>query len=422
MFVTSTPAPDRLRTSHVSVLVVFGLAGVTFAAWTARIADAKAQLGLSPGQLGVMLLFASAGSLLALPSAGRIVGRFGAAQSVRIGIASAVVGMVGSGLGVSVAHSRWVVSAALFFVGMGVGVWDVSMNLEGATVERLLGRTTMPHYHAAFSGGTVLSALIGAAMSWGHVSVLVHLVLTMVVVVGVAAWALRAFLPREVEGNGGGEVEADVEKAVTSDPAGVSAGPAPLPLRPDSAAGSAWRERRTLSIGLVVLAAAFTEGTANDWLSVGFVEGHGVPHWAGVLAFAVFLTFMTVGRLLGTRILDSYGRVVVVRATFALAVVGALLVVFGPTWLAYAGAAVWGVGASLGFPVGMSASADDPVRAAARMSTVATIGYAAFIAGPPLLGFLGDHFGVLRSLLVVGAILALAILVVPAVREPERAA
>lgn len=406
MTMTAAPtlSPARLRSTHVSVLVVFALAGVAFAAWTSRIADAKAQLGLSAGQLGVMLLFASAGSLLALPSAGRIVGRFGAARAVQIGISSAVVGMVGTGLGVNVAHSRWVVSAALFFVGMGVGVWDVAMNLEGATVERLLGRTTMPHYHAAFSGGTVVSALFGAAFSWGGVAILLHLVLAMAVVVGVGIWQLRLFLPRELEDK--------AESTPTSDAATgvVSARPV-----------SAWRERRTLAIGLVVLAAAFAEGTANDWLSVGFVEGHGVPHWAGVLAFAVFLTFMTVGRLLGTRILDSYGRVAVVRATFALAVLGALIVVFGPTWLAYAGAAVWGVGASLGFPVGMSASADDPMRAAARMSTVATIGYAAFIAGPPLLGFLGDHFGVLHALLVVGGMLALAILVIPAVREPDRA-
>ena len=68
----------------------------------------------------------------------------------------------------------------------------------------------------------------------------------------------------------------------------------------------------------------------------------------------------------------------------------------------------------------MSAAADDPERAAARISVVATIGYTAFIAGPPLLGFLGDHFGILRSLLAVGALLVLALLVLPAVREPER--
>jgi cyanate permease len=81
------------------------------------------------------------------------------------------------------------------------------------------------------------------------------------------------------------------------------------------------------------------------------------------------------------------------------------------------GAAIWGVGASLGFPVGISASADDPARAGARMSVVATIGYTAFIAGPPLLGFLGDRFTVLRSLAVVTVIVALAMLVIPATRE-----
>ena len=87
-------------------------------------------------------------------------------------------------------------------------------------------------------------------------------------------------------------------------------------------------------------------------------------------------------------------------------------------WLAFVGAAVWGVGAALGFPVGMSASADDAERAAARMSVVATIGYVAFLAGPPVLGLLGDQVGVLHSLLVVGALALLALAVVPAVREP----
>jgi MFS family permease len=175
-------------------------------------------------------------------------------------------------------------------------------------------------------------------------------------------------------------------------------------------------------IGLVVLAAAFTEGSANDWISVGFVEGHELPRWAGVLALATFLTFMTAGRVLGTRLLDRYGRVPVLQVTFALAALGSLLVIFGNVPLAYLGTAVWGVGASLGFPVGMSASADDPARAGARMSVVATIGYTAFIAGPPLLGFLGDQFTVLRALFAVTAMVALAMAVIPATRKPEPAA
>ncbi|HBX82773.1 MAG TPA: MFS transporter, partial [Propionibacteriaceae bacterium] len=119
------------------------------------------------------------------------------------------------------------------------------------------------------------------------------------------------------------------------------------------------------------------------------------------------------GRILGTRLLDSFGRIPVLRAMFASAIVGCLLVVFGPPWLAFIGAAIWGVGASLGFPVGMSAAADEPHRAHSRLSVVSTIGYLAFLAGPPLLGFLGDRVGVLRSLLVVAVISAAALLVVP---------
>ncbi len=128
---------------------------------------------------------------------------------------------------------------------------------------------------------------------------------------------------------------------------------------------------------------------------------------------------MTVGRVGGTWLLDRYGRVLVLRITLSLAVIGALLVVFGSTPIAYAGAACWGIGSSLGFPLGMSAAADDPVHAAARVSVVSTIGYLAFLAGPPLLGVLGDYVGVLRALLVVGAMVALALLAVPATREPR---
>jgi MFS family permease len=181
---------------------------------------------------------------------------------------------------------------------------------------------------------------------------------------------------------------------------------------------SAWLEPRTLLIGLIVLSAAFAEGTANDWMAVAFVDGHQLSNAMGVVAFAVFLVFMTAGRILGTGLLDRYGRVTVLRILFAMAIVGCLLVVFGPTWLAFIGAAIWGVGASLGFPVGMSAAADDPARAPMRLSVVATIGYTAFLAGPPFLGFLGDHLGVLRALIVVGAISLIAILIVP-VTKPQ---
>ncbi len=397
-------APSRVRAARTAVLVVFALNGVAFMTFASRIADSKAALGLSAGQLGTTLFAASVGSVTALPFAGRIADRIGAATAVAVGLAVAVVGLLGVAAAVDLAHSRWLMAIGLYFLGMGVGLWDVSMNLEGAAVERQLGRSVMPHFHAAFSGGTVLSALVGSVMSWAAVPLLAHYAGALVLTVVLVLWARRSFLPREVELESV-EGGADPPDRVPATSTG--------PDRPRSA----WLEPRTLMIGLVVLAAGFTEGAANDWLSVGFVEGHALPAWAGILALATFLVFMTAGRLLGTRALDRYGRIPVLRVTFLLAALGSLLVVFGPTPVAYGGAAIWGLGACLGFPVGMSASADDPPRAGARMSVVATIGYTAFIAGPPLLGYLGDHFTVLRSLLAVTAMVALAMLVIPATAE-----
>lgn len=399
---------ERVVSARTAVLIVFALAGVAFATWASRIADAKAGLDLSAGQLGATLFAMSAGSMLAMPSTGRIVNRFGIAPAIRVGMIIGVLGFAVVGAGVDFAESRLVVGLGLFLIGSGIGVWDVAMNLEGASVERLLGQTVMPKFHAAFSGGTVASALVGSGMSWAEVPLLPHLLVSALLVTVLGFWAMRNFLPRDIE-------EAEADRAEQAEHAVEAA-----PSSPSARTRSAWLEPRTLLIGLVTLVAAFTEGTANDWLAVAFVEGHELPAWAGVLAFATFLSSMTIGRLLGTRWLDTYGRVPVLRVTLALAVLGSALVIFGNAWMAFIGAAIWGIGVSLGFPVGMSASADDPARAGARMSVVATIGYLAFIAGPPALGFLGDHVGVLRSLLAVGTMALLVQVILESVREPAR--
>lgn len=388
-----TLTPRRVTSARNGDLVVFALNGFALASWMSRIPDVKQILHLTPGTLSVLLLAVSAGSLIGLPLAGRLAHRYGAESIVRLGLALAMSGELLAAIAVQFAGSPWWVVPGLLFVGLGNGVWDVSQNLEGTRIETALGKAIMPWFHAAFSGGTVVAALIGAAMTALKVPILVHIGIIVVLAVVAVLWGTGQFLPTHVD-----EPLAEGEtKPVVK---------------------SAWLEPRTLLIGLIVLSAAFAEGTANDWMAVAFVDGHQLSNAMGVVAFAVFLVFMTAGRILGTGLLDRYGRVTVLRILFAMAIVGCLLVVFGPTWLAFIGAAIWGVGASLGFPVGMSAAADDPARAPMRLSVVATIGYTAFLAGPPFLGFLGDHLGVLRALIVVGAISLIAILIVP-VTKPQ---
>ena len=127
-------------------------------------------------------------------------------------------------------------------------------------------------------------------------------------------------------------------------------------------------------------------------------------------------------RFLGTWLLDRFGRVAVLRLCTALAIAGLAIFCLVPNLpIALGGAVLWGMGAALGFPVGMSAASDEPMKAAARLSVVSTIGYTAFLVGPGVLGLLADAVGTRNSLLVILVPLVVGLLVIPAARPPRAA-
>ena len=374
-----------------STYLVFAVSGFGFASWASRIPQVKQHLELDPSALGLLLLAIAAGSVVALPLAGTIVARWG---SRRTAMAMAMLSTVAL-LTVAFGYLAGVapVAAGLFGFGVSAGVWDVAMNVQGAAVERRLGRSIMSRFHAAWSLGAVTGALIGAVAVALGVPVTVHLAVA-ALAEGPVVWVVaRSFVP-DVPETTGRTAEA-------------------------GSALAAWREPRTVLIGVFVLAFAFAEGSGNDWISVAVIEDYRAPATLGTLAFAVFLAAMTGGRWFGAGLIDRYGRVPVTRALAAVAVAGVALFIVGPALpAAFAGAVLWGGGTSLGFPTGMSAAADDPALAAPRVGVTASIGYCAFLGGPPLIGFLGDHIEVRYALVCVAVLLALAIAIAPALRPP----
>ncbi len=375
---TQTATRPQLKAAAAATFLIFGINGLVFASWAARIPAVTEILHITSGQMGTLLLCVAVGSLIALPTAGHVVGRIGTANTVRA--AGLLAAAAGVGIALSLAAEAVPGTAiSLFFFGIGIGLWDVSQNIEGADVEHKLGRTIMPQFHAAFSGGAFIGALIGAGLSSLGIGLPAHLLVIAAVVAAATLLAPKYFL----------------EHIPAAEP---PAGEARKPR-----AASAWRDGRTLLIGVVVLGATLTEGAGNDWIAKAAVDGLDATESTGALLFAAFVLAMTAMRFFGGRAIDAYGRVAVLRASMAAAALGLGLFVFaGDIWLATAGAALWGTGAALAFPVGMSAAADDPKHAAARVSVVSTLGYIAFLAGPPLLGYLGDVIGIRMALLAIG--------------------
>lgn len=397
--------PRQVKTAAWAVFAIFVLAGFNFASWASRIPAVRDTFGFSEKDMGVLLLSMAIGSVSALPLSGAIMQRLGARNTIMAFGVVNTAGFLMTAYAVGV-ESSVLLRVALFVVGVGTGVWDAAMNLEGASVEQKLGYTIMPRLHAGFSFGTMMGA--GAAIvvtrlnvpfEW-HISVSILLSFAMVL------WCLRQFLPRE----------AAPERAAL-DPTDAR----PVAARAARGLGrtfGVWLEPRTLMIGLIVLAAALTEGAANDWVSLGVIDGFRTENYMGAIGLTVFLTSMTGMRLLGTGLLDRYGRVFVLRLTGVLAVLGLSVFALVPNvWVAMFGVAVWGMGAALGFPVGMSAASDDPLRAAARVSVVATMGYSAFFIGPPLIGFLAEHVGYRHALLVILVPLVLSLFLMNQARE-----
>jgi predicted MFS family arabinose efflux permease len=393
---TSQQSTDpRARTAARATAVAFIGAGFAFSSWASRIPQVKGELHLSASELGLALLGIAAGSVIAMPLTGQIIHRIGSRRTTTSMALLLSVALAAGALGFLSGVVPLV--AALFFFGFANGAWDVSMNVQAASVERALGRAIMSRFHAGYSIGTVGGALIGAAMVALDVPVTAHLLGVAVVVALTVPWAVQGYLPDD---------HSDESSPEATD------GPRPGPL-------AAWKELRTLLIGVCVLAFAFAEGTANDWISVAMIEDYGTRPSVGTLGFATFLAAMTTARWFGPAVLQRYGRVTAVRGLAAVNLVGLLLFVFGGlTPVAFVGALLWGAGVSLGFPVGMSAGADEPRRAAARVSVISSIGYCAFLGGPPLIGFLGQNLTVLRALVAVAVLLAVAVSLAGVLRAP----
>ena len=379
--------------------------GFGTSAWLSRLPDVRDDLGLTPATIGTMLLIASLGSLLTLPTSGPIVTKIGARASGRIGVAIWALGIVCAGIG-ALNVSIPLATLGLVLLAAGNGLWGATMNIEAGLVQAAVRRTVVPIIQAMYAVGMLGGALLGALASQMGLPLGAHLF-------GLAALELlacgtavgfyltkdevAALAPAQDKGDGG-EASSNKAKGLTR---------------------IAWREKQTVLIALMVMSAGLMEGAANDWLNLSMVDGYGYSTAAASAAFAFFLLMMTIVRFASPRLEARLGSPMLLRITFTGAVVGLLLVAFAPHHLfAVAGIALWGIGSALGFPLGISALSVDPVMTPARVSVLSTVNYGAALIGPPLLGLIADHIGYHRALAFVALPVLLAIVL--AGQVPDR--
>ncbi|GAA1890406.1 MFS transporter [Streptomyces durmitorensis] len=352
-----------LRSGRLATFVYFTLNGFLMGMWIVHIPAVEHRAGISHAVLGWLLLLLGAGAFAGMQLVGPLTDRFGARTVVPLSAALCSAAVVLPGL----ATSAWALGAALLVLGLGNGCLDVSMNAHAIQVERGYERPVMSAFHATFSIGGVLAALVGArTLSW---ELSPSLTLGAVALFGLAVAALAA--PALLR------PEADPTE--------------PDPTEPDSAAETSTRRRtprRIWMLAALALMLMLCEGVANDWSVLHLRDTLDAPAATAALAYGAFATAMTVGRLLADRIAARHGPVAVLRHGASVAAVGMTVAALSP-WipLALLGWTVFGIGLSGCIPQLFSAAGHaDQDAAGANVSRVAGLGYLGMLAGPAVIG------------------------------------
>jgi len=376
---TGTP-----RQARGAVAAIFFLNGLVFGEWAARIPAIRDRVGLSDGELGIVLACAAIGSILAMPVAGARAARIGSRRATRVAFA---LMCLASGV-IALAPSLPVLCALAFFYGASMGSLDVTMNAHGVAVERRYGRAILASFHASFSIGGLAGGAIGVFAAAIDLDVRAQLAIVAVISAAVGLTWSRRFL--------GGDADA-MDRAE------------PLFVRPP---------RRLLALGVLAFACLLIEGASADWSAVYLRDELGTTAAVAAIGFTAFSVTMTVGRVFGDRLVDRFGPEAIVRAGGSVAAIGfGLALVAAAPVAAIAGFACLGAGMSGVVPIVFRAAGHVPGMAAGLgLAAVSSTGYLGFLVGPPTIGGLAELTGLPTALFVLVVLAAAVALLAPTTR------
>jgi MFS family permease len=350
-----------------------------------RLPDLQAAMRIEEGALGFGLIGAAVGTLISLSFAGPLLERFGYRRSILLLIPL---------LSLAYACASFATGPLAFFllllpVGLIIGGIEIILNLEADRTEHMLGRRIMNRAHAFWSFGFFSAGIVSSLIAQTRLDVHWHLLLMVPVVVAGTALLLGRFDPAPQRS--GGSTEA-----------------APRFALPTLA---------ILVLVAVTLSAMIMEGAGIDWSAIYMKQIFEVSPFLAGFAVALGAGTQALTRFFADAFVERYSPTAVSRVLLIVLGIGTLMVFFAVSdWMALIGFALMGVGTSVIFPLAMSAAAQRTDRpAATNVASLAQISFVSFLLGPPLLGYVAEHFGirwsfgiglplVLLSLVFVGAL------------------
>jgi MFS family permease len=364
-----TEPTRETRLARIAVSAVFFLTGVGTANWAVRIPAVQAHLGLSDGRLGIALLGVSAGALLSMPLAGRLVARHGSRP------VAAAAALAFSAVLALPPHAPGLLALALSLLLLGItnGLLDVSMNAHAAALQQRYAQPIMGRVHAMYSFGGLVGAVVGGRIAARRVEASTHLALVGAVLAVAALVAARGMLP------------ADADAAPERSPV----------ARPT---------RALVALGVVAFCVLFGEGAMANWSAIYLRDVAGAGPGLAAAGFAAFSLMMASGRAVGDTLTVRLGAERLVRVGGALAALGiAVALGFRTPWAVAVGFGAVGAGLAASFPIVLATAARTPnVVPGAAIALVSMCGYSGLLAGPPIIGAVASWLTLPAGVGIVG--------------------
>lgn len=336
---------------------IFVLNGFVLGMWVVNIPEILDRTGTSKAQLGLLLLLLGGAALVGMQVAGRLVDRHGSRPVTVVSALLMCMALIGPALATDVLT----LAVALALLGLTNGGVDVAQNAHAVEVERGYGRPVMSAFHAFFSLGGLLAALLGGVLIAAGTDLRLSLGLAAATGIGLTLATRIGLLP-----------------------------PAPRePAEPADGPRAPWSSR-VLLLGTLAFTLLLAEGVAYDWSTVHLNDSLGADKAVAAWAFGAFSVTMTAMRLLVDRIVARTGPAAFVRVAAmvgAIALTGAALAPNAPTAIVAWG--LFGIGLAGCVPQFFTAAGNvDTAVTGTYVARVAGLGYLGLLAGPACIGLL----------------------------------
>lgn len=383
----------RVGVWFAAAAMIFFTRALLFSTWQSRAPEVAKALDLDTAQMGLLVMLFPAGGLLGIFFANSLSNRFGAGKLTIFGFSLGSASLYFLGLSVT-SGNVWLAALCLIGMGLPMAIADFSGNIQGTEVNNRSARSLFPAIHAAFGVGMMLAAAFSSYLIEQNIGLEFNYLAVAVVVAVGSIWAGLIF-PDHVK-----KVVSKEEKLATS-----------------RLARKVWTERRTLIIALIGFSFIMAEISAGTWLPIA-LENSGFSGAEAASAFGWFWVVITVTRSFGGFVVDRIGRFGSIMLSAIVTALGVSVFVFDSIiHMPYLGIALWGMGLALGFPMSVNSMSDDASHAAPRINMIITVVYISSILVGPVIGTIGQSFGIYAAFAVPLALMVISAILSPVTKE-----